>query len=224
MMKNRLSLLCFFIVIYFQSAHCQDKDFGIWYGLDGEYSITKNLSLKAETMLRTNNNASAFDEAFLETGITYKLNKYLSVGAFYRLTDKQEKNDEYYINHKIFEEVKGTLPVKDLVFSLRFRLQEQIKTYFNKESDKETEYQVRFKFKALYKVPDFPVDPYITYETFSVVFTSSDRLVAKNRFEAGLEYKIAKKQSIGLAYIFERDFQPHLTDMNIISAGYSVKF
>jgi hypothetical protein len=224
MMKNRLALLCFFIVLFFQAAQCQDKDFGIWYGFDGEYSMTKNLSLKAETMLRTNNNASSFDEAFLETGITYKLNKYISVGAFYRLTDKQEKNDEYYINHKIFEEVKGTLPVKDLVFSLRFRLQEQIKTYFNKESDKETEYQVRFKLKALYKVPDFPVDPYITYETFSVVFTGSDRLVAKNRFEAGLEYKIAKKQSIGLAYIFERDFQPHLSDMNIISVGYSVKF
>ena len=223
MKSKRLAVGILFLILS-RIIYCQNDDFGIWYGVNAEYSINKTLEIDVSTMVRTFSNASKVEEAFLEGGVTYKFNKYFSIAGGYRFTENLEDNNEFHIRHKWLADLKGSLPLENFSFSARFRFQVQSKTFYEKESDKLPYYHGRLKFKAIYKTPKFPVNPYLEMESFSALFENSKRVIDKNRFSAGLEYKIAKKHFIEAEYMFQRDYLPHLSDMNIFSIEYNFKF
>lgn len=175
-------------------------------------------------MVRTIDNASKTEQAFLEGGTTYKFSKFISVAGSYRLTYMLEDDNKYHIRHKLITDLKGTLPVNVFTFSARLRLQMQSRTYIEDAGDDVSTYTGRLRFKCLYNIPKFPVNPYICLETFSPLFERPEKLIAKERFSGGIEYKFIKKHSIEAEYIFERDFLPRKSDISIISVAYNVKF
>jgi predicted porin len=223
-MKFRSLPVIIFLLVLTQFLFSQSNDFGIWYGVNAEYSIKKKLEIDLSTEVRTFSNASKIEEAFLETGITYSFNKYISVTGGYRITENLEGDSRFHIRHKWFADIKGKNEIGNFSFSGRFRFQRQDKTYFEDANDEIADYHGRIKFKVIYKTPSFPINPFISFETFFRMFEATDKRFDKNRFMAGLEYKIDKKQSFEAAYMFERDFFPHLSDMNIISVSYNIKF
>ncbi len=222
----RLKLIFLFIItiLIYQTGKSQDTGFGIWYGLNAEYSITKKLEINLQGTVRTYNNAKQIEQLFLEGGLNYKFNKYFSVAGSYRFVEKEEKNSKFYARHKIFGSVKGTLPAGNFSFSTRIMLSVQNKTYIDELSDEIPDYYLRIKFKAVYKNPSFPVNPFLSYESFSPMFINSTRFIDKKRFGSGLEFKLTYKQSVELEYIFQRDYEPDLFDLNIISLNYNLKF
>lgn len=220
----RILTVCLFIFFIFVPGHTQSADFGIWYGLNGEKSINKKIAIEMSAMIRTFNNASRIDQAFLEAGISYKFNKHLSSAASYRITDNHEDNLEYHIRHKWFADIKGSLPLGNVEFSARLRFQIMKKTFYEDAGDKIPDYHSRIRLKGVYKIPKFPVNPSISIESFCAMFENSERLIDKNRLTLGLEYKISKKHSVEAGYIFQRDFLPHVSDINIISVDYNISF
>ena len=223
MMIRKCFTLLILIVLPF-TGFSQKKDFGIWYGISAEHKLSKKLELDLSANIRTFSNASKIDEAFLEGGLTYNLKKHLSVAGSYRLSKNVENNNSLYYQHKMFLDLKGSLPLGKLNFSGRLRFQTRTKTYITSESDKFPDYTGRIKFKALYKTQTFPVDPYIYAETFCPMFSDKSGTIGKNRFSAGIEISILKKHSVDIEYIFQRDYQPHLSDTNILSVNYDIKF
>ena len=205
------------------AASGQDKDFGIWYSVSAEHKLTKKLEIDLSTDIRTFNNASKIEEAFIEGGITYSLAKHITLAGSYRLTDKIENNNSYYYQHKIFLDLKGNVPSGNFSFSGRLRFQTRTKTYIQEESDNRPDYTGRIKVKAVYKTPVFPINPYVYIESFCPMFTEKTRTIEKNRFAAGLEFSIAKHHSAEIEYIFQRDYIPHLSDINIIFVNYIIK-
>lgn len=222
-MKIRRLIICFLIIILPQLAYTQRDDFGIWYGINAGFSLNKKLDIGLTTMIRTFNNASKIEQAFIEGEVEYKFNKYISVSGSYRLIDNLEDNSEFHIRHKWFTDIKGTLPLANISLSARFRFQVQTKTYFENEADKIPDYHGRIRLKGIYKIPDFPINPYLCIESFSALFENSDRLIDKNRFTIGFEYKLAKRHSVDAEYVFQRDFLPHLSDINIVAVTYNFK-
>jgi len=202
----------------------QTKDFGIWYGISAEHKFSKKLEMDLSTNLRTFDNASRIDEVFLEGGLGYNFSKYLSVAGAYRITEKLERNDSYYLRHKIFLDFKGTLPVRNFSFSGRFRFQTTSKTYIRDENDNYPYYTGRVKIKTVYKTSTFPIDPYVYAECFLSMFSGNAGEIERMRYSAGLELKIAKRHSFEAEYIYQRDFVPHISDMNILSLNYDLKF
>jgi len=223
-MMIRKLLICFSIFIISQFAYCQNDDFGIWYGLNAEYSINKKWEVDLSPMVRTFMNASTIEQAFLEGGVTYKFNKHFSAALAYRLTENRESNSEYHIRHKYFADLKGSEDLWLFSFTGRFRFQRQDKTFFDSKNDKIPDYYGRFKIKSKFRTPSFPVNPYVYIETFCRMFEETKKRFDKNRFSIGFEYKISKKQSAEAEYIFERDFLPHLLDTNIVSLNYNINF
>lgn len=205
------------------AASGQDKDFGIWYGVSAQHKLTKELEIDLSTDIRTFNNASKIEEAFIEGGITYSLDKHITLAGSYRLTDKIENNNSYYYQHKIFLDLKGNVPFGNFSLSGRLRFQTRTKTYIQEESDNRPDYTGRIKVKAVYKTPVFPINPYVYIESFCPMFTEKTRTIEKNRFAAGLEFSIAKHHSAEIEYIFQRDYIPHLSDINIIFVNYIIK-
>jgi len=222
--RGRTILLSFFLLFISISGHSQDDDFGIWYGINSEYAINKKLEVDVSAMIRTFKNASRAEQMFLEAGVSQKLGKYNSIAASYRLTNMLEDDNNYHIRHKFLTDLKGTFPLNNFSFSTRLRLQMQSRTFVEDVGDKTLNFTGRFKFKCLYNIPKFPLNPYLCIETFSPLFESAEKIIGKERLTAGIEYKIIKKHSIEAEYIFERDFLPRVSDISIISLNYNVKF
>ncbi len=223
-----ISRFCFylFVLILFLplSAYSQDKDFGIWYGVSAEHKLSKKLEFDLVTNIRTFENASKINEAFIEGGVTYNLIKNLSVAGSYRLTESVEDNNSYYIRHKYFVDLKGTVPLGEFTLACRLMYQLLIKNYIQHEVDKYPSSTGRIKLKLVYHTKTFPVNPYIYFESFCPMFSEYSGTIGKTRYSAGLEFKITKRQSVETEYIFQRDYLPHLSDLNIISLNYNLKF
>jgi hypothetical protein len=223
MMIRRL-LICICVLAFSPSAFSQNDDFGIWYGVNAELPFAKKFDFDVSAVLRTFNNASKIEQAYLEGGVSYKFNKYLSLAGSYRMIDILEKDSKYHLRHRLFTDIKVSLPVGDISFSVRYRFQVQARSYIENESDRIPDYHSRLKLKVIYKIPKFPVNPYLGGESFTPMFDDSGRLIDKYRLSLGFEYKIAKKHYVEGEYIFQRDYLPHLADMNIVSISYNIKF
>src|SRR5450759_1175193 len=224
MMMTKKPCIILFSLFLSAVAFAQKKDFGIWYGVSAEHKVTKKIEIDFSTNIRTFNNASKIEEAFLEGGLTYNLKKYFAIVGSYRLTENIEDNNSYYFQHKMMLDVKGNLGLGNFSFSGRLRFQTRVKTYIKDENDDHPNYTGRIKLKAVYKTPTFPVNPYIYIESFCPMFSANSGTIGKNRFSAGMEFRITNRQSVELEYIFQRDYQPHLSDINIISINYNIKF
>jgi hypothetical protein len=213
-----------FILLIAGSVYSQKSDFGLWYEVNAEKSFSKKFDLKGTVMVRTFDDASTIDQVYMEIEASYSLNKYLGFAASYRIGNYLENDDYYHLRHKWFADIKGSLPVSHLVLSARLRLQVPAKMYAKNEADNKAEYDGRMKLEAEYKIPDFPVNPYISFETFSPIFRNEGRLIDKSRSTVGLEYKMTKKHIIDVEYIYQRDTYPHLSILHIISLSYTFKF
>lgn len=219
----RRILLISFIIILPSLVWSQEKDFGIWYCLNAEIGLIKHLDLDLSGNIRTFRDASKIDESFGEIGLTYKVSKHVSFGGAYRLTGRLEDDSEYHNIHKWFAYIKGSGDLRNLSFSGRFMFQIQQKTYMKNAEDSIPYYHGRLKLAAKYKFQGFPIDPYISYEAFWPMFKPTENQIDKNRFTLGLEYKMKKKRSFELEYIFQRDYKPHLSDISIIALVYNFK-
>lgn len=204
-------------------THAQDKDFGIWYSVSAQKEIAKDLDIEADINLRTWHDAGEIDEGFIDAGLGYKISKNFSAALTYRFTEMIEKDDNLHPRHKWFADFRAKTAIGDLDLSGRLRFQQRFKTYFRDENDKESKEHLRFRIKAAYDIPKFPLNPYITSELFFPIFDHVSRTVDKQRFAGGFEYKISKKHSVELEYIFQRDFYPDWVDMNIITVSYGIK-
>lgn len=216
--------MTFLILIISKSGYSQNHDFGIWYEINSEFAVNKKLELDLSAMIRTYDNASKTEQAFLEAGLSYKFSKFISIAGSYRLTNNIEDDELFHLRHKFMSDVNGSMPIKDFVLSARIRLQTQTRTYYEPGDDKTPDFTGRFRLKCLYNIPKFPVNPYFAFESFSPLFVNSNRIFGKERITAGLEYKIIKKHSVEIEYIFERDYIPRISDLSIISVSYNVKF
>jgi hypothetical protein len=223
-MMIRSLLFSFLLVLIAGPLFSQKSDFGLWYEVNAEKSFSKKFDVNGTVMVRTFDNASFIEQAFLELGASYNLNKYVGFAGSYRIGNYLEDDELYHIRHKWFADIKGSLPVSNFVFSARLRLQIMARTYLKDANADKAEYDGRLKLKCVYKIPDFPVNPYLSFETFSPLFRNEGRLVDKSRSTIGLEYKITKKHIIETEYIYQRDDYPHLSIMNIISLSYTFKF
>lgn len=222
MTKRILFILLFLFFSVF--AFSQNKDFGMWYGISADKKLTDKIKAELSASVRTFNDASKIEEAFFEGGIQYKFSKYFSIGGAYRISKNIEDDDSYYFRHKFFLDMNGSYSVGDFSFSGRFRFQERYKTYIENSEDEKPDSHSRIKLKTLYNIPSFPINPYISAEIFCPVFNDPERTIDKERFTGGIEYKISKKQSFELEYIFQRDYLPHLKDENIVSVNYDINF
>jgi hypothetical protein len=223
MMTIKRTVLSIMLLLAASAAFCQD-DFGIWYNISAEHKLVKRLGLDLSTSIRTFDNAGKIDEAFLEGGLSFKITSFLSVAGAYRITDSREKDDTYHARHKWFADIKGSGSLGNIELAARFRFEKRYKTYYLDSNDNIPVSHGRFKGRILYNIPSFPVNPFISAEIFLPMFSDAKRKIDKGRYSCGAEYNIAKRHSVDLAYIFQRDYLPHIEDINIISLGYNIKF
>ena len=224
MMTIKKTFLFFMFFSFTAFSFAQEEDFGLWFGASASHKLLRKLDVELSGSLRTFNKTSQIEESFLEGGLQYSFNKYISVSGSYRLTSKIEDNSDYYYRHKLFLGIKTSVPVRNFSFSGRLMIQRTSKTYIKDEEDLTSNYYGRLKLKVAYSIPAIPLKPYIYCEPFIPVFSGSEFKISKNRLSAGAELNVTRWCSFETEYIFQRDYQPRISDIHIISINFKTKF
>lgn len=226
MMMTMIKKIFYILLIVFPGLilQAQEKDFGIWGELNIQHDIVKKLEAEYSFSVRSFQNAGRIEQTFGEAGLRYKFNKYVSVAGAYRISSTYEDDLKYHTRHKLFGDLKGSLPAGDLDLSLRIRFQQTTRTYVNDPEDKLSRQYLRLKLKAAYDIPKFKFNPFISFEPFIPLSTGRGFEMSKHRTSAGFEVKVTKNGGIETAWIREHDTRPDLIYTNVIALTYSIKF
>jgi hypothetical protein len=214
------------LILFFLSAipvFSQTSDFGIWFAAKGTLPLTRSLDFKMEADVRTFENSSKIDEGFGEAGLSLQLLRFLSVAGSYRLTSQIEDDGNYYLRHKFFIGMTGGMNFGRVGLDCRLMLEHRVKTYIKNPDDEFPDDFGRIKVSAKYNIPKSKLEPVIYFETFTKLFEATEKTIEKYRLSAGCEYRMNKKNKIQVSYIYQRDYLPHLKNMNIISLEYDFK-
>lgn len=228
-------------------ASAQDDggdDFGTILSVEGTHRFDKKFSVSAEVEMRTRDDVKTVDRWSGGVQASYKVLSWLKASAGYTLLyDNNEKYNssftkkaEYWgVRHRVNVSLTASYKVGNFDFSLRERWQytyrpevtvdrirlsdgavlEDDKTFSSKSKN-----LLRSRVMAEYKINDFPATPYVSVETFN-----ASRL-EKVRYTVGADWKINKKNVVGMYYRYQHvdndsDEEPN---RHIIGLEYKFRF
>ncbi len=153
------------------------------------------------------------DKYMLESKISYEPVKGLSLGGSYRfiINPRTTKSTEYLNRFALFTSYKKKIE--------RFEPSLRIK-YTNYTEDASKGEFLRYRAKIEYDIKSCKVTPLISAEAFHDL---SENQIYKMRYALGAEYKLNKKNSLGLGYMLDYYLQDY-RNKHIIKLGYKYKF
>jgi hypothetical protein len=224
MMTNSRPVFVLVALLLSLGAVAQDTDYGIWYEAKADKKIWKAIRLDLEASVRTNENGANIDKFYLEPGLRYKFNDYVNAGIYYRFIDQKEKDGLYHPRHRWFFQVKGTAPsIGRFTFGVRYRIQQQFKTYIEDTGDEEPQWYQRIRLELDYDVRGIPLKPYINAEMHTQLFSPNEFVADKWRSMIGIEYTLNKKHTFGLEYIYNDSRVTKPPYENVLGITYAVK-
>jgi len=185
-------------------VRAQVKDAGIWTSLGFEAKLVKKLSATVSQEYRFNENITELGSWISETGLEYKLNKYMKVSVNYRYTLKRQTNNRYSPRHRFFIDVKAEKKIKPVIFQFRTRFQEEYADIGRAPEGGFSGYYSRNKFSFKFDL-DRKWEPYLSFELFSPLHHNQPFLFDNIRSSAGLEYSVSKHHSIDIYYMIQNE-------------------
>ena len=156
----------------------------------------------------------SLDKYLFEGEAEYKVAKFLDVAATYRfVVNPRDTKDTEYFNRYGFSATAGK---KFGNFESAFRLR-----YSNYADDDVSDKSfMRYKASLKYDIKDCKLTPFVAAELFQQ--TDGGNLY-KMRYSSGFDYKLFKKNYIGVSYKFDY-YNTDYLNKHIISLGYKIKF
>lgn len=181
--------------------------------VDLSYKPIKKLKISLSPELRFNNDFS-IDKYLIEGEVEYKFYKPFSLSARYGLVGnlRTVKSTEYFGRY---------------AFSAKFeksfkRFDPSLKIMYSNYADDGVQDKnfLRYKAKLKYNIPHFKVNPFVSYQLFQDLNAGG---IYKSRYAVGAEYKLFKKNYIGVNYKFDYYNKEYL-NRHILSLNYKIKF
>lgn len=177
------------------------------------YKPVKKLKLTFMPQLRFDEDFS-LDKYLFEADAEYKALKFLELGATYRfVVNPRDTKDTEYFNRYAFS---ATAKKEFGRFEPAFRLK-----YSNYADDDVSDKSfMRYKTSLKYDIAKCKLTPFIAAELFQKVDGGD---LYKMRYSAGVDYKLSKKNFIGISYKLDY-FNQEYVNKHIITVGYKFKF
>jgi hypothetical protein len=138
----------------------------------------------------------------------------MELGATYRfgINPRENKDTEYANRYSFSATAKKDFNRFESAFRLRY----------TNDADDETssEHFMRYKASLDYDIRKSKITPSVAVEAFQQL---QDGGLYKMRYTAGMDYKLFKKNYLGLDYKFDY-YQNEYKNRHIISVGYKIKF
>lgn len=198
-MPRVIFILFGFFLATCQAVYSQSQDFALWEGFALKYELIDPLSVSVESSLRLNNNASQLKTAFTNVGFNYKVSSPVRLTAGYRfsLTLKQNR-------HRFYSGISYRYKVKSIRTSFRARLRYQYTIVGNKRP-RDPESYLRFKLQPKYDIKGSPFAIFVGADTwFNLTKPVYD--FDRYRLQIGLDYEVSKRNTLGLIYQYQHEF------------------
>jgi hypothetical protein len=214
-LKYSILIPFFLLLISNPFVHGQEveNEFQSRTSIQIKYSPTKKIKLHLSPELRFADSWILL-KYHMETGASYKLYKIIEIEAAYRfvINPRMEKETDYY--SRFFYGISARKKINR--FAASFRL-----SYSNyADDDAEKSNYLRYKTLLRYNIPKSKITPVVAAEAFHKL---SDNEFYKMRYTVGAEYKLFKKNYIGIRYKLDF-FRAEYRNRHIISLDYKFKF
>ncbi|MGE5429370.1 MAG: DUF2490 domain-containing protein [Methylococcaceae bacterium] len=219
-------ILTVLLSVLLSSAAIAQSSPNTWAELEFSKKIIKNLKLEFNPELRFFNDFK-MDSYILEGGLSYKLDKYLTVAGYYRYentNDYKPKKDIYVWepSNRLALDAKTDFDIER--FNLSFRLRYTSGAKVDQASNEQDSY-FRYRAKADYNIKGSKIVPYVSYEAFHDL---KQNYFDKIRYTGGLAYPLNKNNELSLFYRLQdylelNSLEDKKESMNIIGVGYSLK-
>lgn len=184
----------------------QRYDWGSWTSVAADWRIVKKLTLTPEFTYRTKTGFTHTDQVRGGADLSYKINSYLKVSSGYQLiADRKVKKEIYEIRHRWRIDATGTYKLGKLVVHWRPRIQ---LTLYDEEFTDDIDlsrWVLRNRVGIKYAFKKIGVSPYFSYEISHRLSDEEPSGHYKNRYAAGMEWKVSKKHEIDLGYRHDRE-------------------
>jgi len=198
-----------YLVLFLGLSLKAQTDLGLWSNLAVEKEISKKMDIQLEEELRFNNNVTRLNSLLTEASLSYKINKYYSLGASYRFTYYTE--NRFGNRFTLSNQVKYTL--KDFTLNYRLNLQTDFSTV------DPVEYKIRNKFGVDYKFNKHWGIGLAGELFYSFYYNRS--MFDRYRLAFGVDHKINKHHKISGSLMFQREFNVANPEADVVlGIGY----
>ncbi len=210
---NKRIIIILLLIPFFVNGQVV-SDARLWTGATVTKKI-KKLELSFSEEIRFDENISHIDKIFTEIGGEYKLMKGLYGAINYRFSkDNDYENRGYDIQHRI----DIGLTYKRKLDKFRFSLRSKYQTASAPPYENNPTY-LRNKLVVQYDL-DKPYTPFVYYEFFYQF--NDEKVINRTRLSLGGKYKLNKKSSLKMFYIYENKFNiKNLKHNHIWGVSYS---
>jgi hypothetical protein len=209
-------LLFSIALLSFSSASFGSTDGQLWLSANARYKPHKTLRLEITQHLRLSNNLSQVEKVMPELEMQYRPIKPLSVSIGYRYISERTKNNDFEPAHRYHAQLSSKKDIGPLELSYRLRYQEK-----HEEDEFDFNQRLRNKVKLTLDT-DTPYTPFVFTEIFTdPTATPIDN--SKYRLGFGAQYKIDKRQSVSLDYLYQNEFERNDLQQHILRFNYQYK-
>ena len=226
MIKHGTISLFFLVLLSLTGLKAQTNDAQMWLSIDLEKKLNPKLSLHFAEELRMNENLTEAGTIFSDLAVSYDITRSLSASLNYRFINKRRPDNTYDIRHRYYFDLTYKYAPKPFIITLRARVQQQYTDIFTSEKGKIPINYERTRLKIAFDRWK-PLRPFLATEVFIPFSNSrySSFTVDCIRYQAGLDYKINKHQSITAFYMIQKEMNVANPETDFVGGlGYSIVF
>ncbi len=153
---------------------------------------------------------------FIQPAVEYSFNKYLKLGAGFRLGNNIKNSGDTEFFRRYHLNVQTGFKWNN--FNPTFRLRYTNADDFG-DDNPATNY-LRYRLKLKFKVKKLDTTPYVLYEWYR---DTEEQEFTKSRFEGGLQYKLNDHHKIGAYYRVNNYLDGSKDNRSIIGVSYKYK-
>lgn len=225
-----LKIIVVALIFYTTDSYCQKvfKDAGMWNTLSFKHKFNKKFTLLITEEFRLKENYTQVNLTYTELGVEYTYNKNIKTSLVYRNIQKYQYQNPLSYRNRIQWDIGLKKSFGRFGINYRHRLQGEVKDYFTNETGHFKEWFSRHKVGVKYDIND----------KWNLAISGEYRLQIsdprspeynldfhRQRYQAGVTYKITNKQDIGVYYLYQNEFGiQNLTDIYILGIEYAFEF
>jgi len=217
--------MIFLLLMTANNVMGQEQDMELWTSVELEKKVSKKVRISLEEELRFNDNISRFNKFYSNLGLSYRINKFVRVGCNYRFEQKKQPENYYSTRHRLSAELILRYKVNRFRISCRNRYQQKYADINSSDDGLIPRSYTRSRIQVEYNIRKNPLTPYISYEFYYKVNNVEDNEIDTNRYTAGLEYPLNKRNDLDIFFrIAEQVNVNKPVTSSIIGVSYSFSF
>ncbi|MBI5540405.1 MAG: DUF2490 domain-containing protein [Bacteroidia bacterium] len=201
-------------------------DAGSWNTINIEKKFTKKITVLFTEELRFKENFSRLNLFYTNLGVEYKFSDFFKAAFVYRFIEKYQDDNTFSFRHRLMLDLTVKKKFGNFGVSYRQRIQAEERDIYSSDAGAVPEWYSRNKVAIKYD-SDKRYTPYVAmelrYQFHNPREWQSDYTWHRSRYSFGVDYKLNKKNTFGLYYLIQREYNVVLPqNQYIVGLEYSL--